>query len=356
MKDAEAALATIVRGDEALGQFHREHMRADGSGFSRLSTTSLVNWLLEYTLQAGPDTAVHDLEQYLCATSFQCVFTVGIKGVTTTEAVPLADGVRLLPHSADVASFELRNRPPASTAALTTLVDFPKVLVTPQDVQRSTSDAAETVMTEAYEKLHIARMCIAIMLNSRVVETVRVSDTAPAVPRSGGRSASTAIEPANVAIRALTRQDVENITNLHGRLTALPRKLKDRLVVALYRWHSLFLKSGVSADFFIDLGIGLESVFVSEKAPEIGYRLAVRGARLLGGTTAESRMHTAKVLTTLYHARSQAVHSGRLLRKIPTSVAPSAGHLAKDGEEFLRKAIITMIYRGRDDWDELVFA
>jgi hypothetical protein len=30
--------------------------------------------------------------------------------------------------------------------------------------------------------------------------------------------------------------------------------------------------------------------------------------------------------------------------------------LALDGEELLRRAIITMVYRGKDDWEELEFA
>lgn len=356
LKDAEVELAPLVREESVLEEFWSEKMRGSGSGVSRLSTTSLVNWLMERTLAVGADETISDLERYLTSATFPARFSIGIRGVTVQTPVYLAEGVELLPHSGDVVSFELRDRPAASTAALTIVSRFPKVTLTSEEGHATTSTLSEGASAKAFERLQIARMCIAIVVNSRVVETVHVSNTAPSVPSSGSRSGWTVAQPPNVPIRALAAHDSAAVIELHRHVTQLPGKLKDRLIVALHRWHSLFLDSGVGADFFIDLGIGLESVFVSEKAPEIGYRLAVRGARLLGGPTVASRTHMAKVLGTLYDARSQAVHSGRLLAKIPAEVAPSIGHLAMDGEELLRKASITMIYRGRDDWDELVFA
>jgi hypothetical protein len=268
----------------------------------------------------------------------------------------LAEGVELLPRTADVASMEPPDVPPTSTAVLTTVVDYPKVTLPSGNTAKLTSRTPETAAADAYGKLQVARMCIAVVLNIRIVETVRVSATLPHVPPSGGRSGSCIIHPPNVAIRTVNDSDMSRIVEFHTRLGALPRKLRDRLVVALHRWHALFLDSGVSADFFIDLGIGLESVFVSEKAPEIGYRLAIRGGRLLGGSTVESRKRMAKVLKTLYDARSHGVHHGRLLEKVPSDVAPSVPHLASYGEELLRDAIIAMVQRGKDEWEELEFA
>lgn len=356
LRVAEADLRTLLEQEEALHDFRDERMRADGNGFSRLSLTSLVNWMMDRGTESDDVDPVSELEDYLARDTFRCRFSLGIRGVAFLGARMLADDVELLPNSADVAAMEAGDAPAASTAVLTTVIDYPKVILPFANSARLASPTAQKAADNAYEKLQTARMCIAIILNTRIVETVRVTTTLPEVPRTGGRSASRIIHPPNVAIRTPDGGQSAQIADFHARLSALPRKLKDRLVVALHRWHALFLDAGVSADFFIDLGIGLESVFVSERAPEIGYRLAIRGARLLGGSTPESRARMAKMLKILYEARSRGVHHGRLLENVPCDVAPSVPHLALDGEELLRRAIITMVYRGKDDWEELEFA
>jgi Apea-like HEPN len=353
LKETEAALRGLLQNDPAVDEFQSEHMRADGHGHSRLSMTSLINWLLDRTKAAGPDEAVADLEDYANADTFSCRFSIGIRGVTTGPAIELADDIQLVSAAEDVSSFEPPGKPPMSTAVLTLVSQLPKITF-PSTETAQFKD--ERTADRAFERLQVARMCIAIGVNTRIVETIRTADTTPEVPKSGGRSAASAALPPNVPVRSLSIAEANAIVDLHRRLMNISGKLRDRLVVALHRWHALFLRNGVNADFFIDLGIGLESVFVSERGAEIGYRLAVRGARLLGGSTVASRTNMFRKLMTLYDARSRAVHAGRLLEKIPSAVAPTVGHLAMDGEELLRQAIIMMIYRGRDDWEELVFA
>jgi len=125
LKDAESTLTAIVNDEVALEDFCSERMRGDGSGFSRLSTTALVNWLMDRTLDVGPDTTISDLEQYLNSRTFPTRFSIGVRGVTVTAPIQMADGIDLLPHSDDVASFEPSDNPPTSTAALTLVVQFP---------------------------------------------------------------------------------------------------------------------------------------------------------------------------------------------------------------------------------------
>jgi hypothetical protein len=353
LNETEAALRGLLQDDPLVEEFQSEHMRADGHGHSRLSMTSLINWLMDRTKTVGPDQTAADLEDYANADTFPCRFSIGIRGVTIGTAIELADNVQLLSTAEDVASFEPAGKPPMSTAVLTLVSQLPKITFPSTETAQFTN---ERTADREFERLHVARMCIAIGLNTRIVETIRTADTTPDVPKSGGRSAASAAFPPNVPIRSLSTAEANAIVDLHCRLMTISGKLRDRLVVALHRWHALFLRNGVNADFFIDLGIGLESVFVSEKGAEIGYRLAVRGAHLLGGSTVASRTNMFRRLMTLYDARSRAVHAGRLLEKVPSAVAPTVGHLAMDGEELLRQAIIMMIYRGRDDWEELVFA
>lgn len=197
---------------------------------------------------------------------------------------------------------------------------------------------------------------MAIVLNSRVVETSGSAVPKASVPSSGSRSSwFAAAGVPNVPLRPFRTGEVEFLKDFHRRFTELPRDLKARMAVAIHRWHACFLHPAMSPDVFIDLGIGFESVFVSEKAPEIRYRQSIRGARLLAENSIAARARMSRILETVYDARSAAVHTGRIGRKIPADVAPSFGHLAMDAEELLRRAIITMVYRGRDDWHELEF-
>jgi hypothetical protein len=83
-------------------EFRAEDMRFGGHGLSRLSMTSLINWLMDRTMQAGPDETLIDIEKYLNAKTFPCRFAIGVRGVSISTAVQLADNVQLLPHSEDV--------------------------------------------------------------------------------------------------------------------------------------------------------------------------------------------------------------------------------------------------------------
>lgn len=353
MKDAEASIGGLLSGEQALEEFRSEYMRSTGAGASRLSMTSLVNWAMDRSIRGGPMETVADLERYVASPTMPVRFSIGVRGVIVDSPLTLSEGIELLPRSDDVSSFEPRGQAPNSTAVLTALVDFPRISAPANAPATPKHDPAAAASTAAFERLHLARFSIAIALHSRVVPTVSTALPIPSVPSSGSRSGSSVSQAPNVPLRPFRSGEMEFLRDFHARVVALPRSLRARLSVALHRWHDSFLHSGMGADVFIDLGIGFESVFVSDKAPEIRYRLALRGARLLGGETVESRARMRRILETLYDLRSEAVHQGRIVGKIPPVVAPSAGHLAMDGEELLRRAIIAMVYRGRDDWHEL---
>lgn len=233
-------------------------------------------------------------------------------------------------------------------------VPFPK-LIAPSLDSAIFSDG-NTEKTHALELLTEVRLSIGVCLDSVVLETVRTAGPDASVPPSGSRGASCSSIPGGVVVNELDARRMQQIQIFSQRLGALPSSLRDRLFVAMQRWHDSRLHYGPTPDLFIDVGVGLESVFLPEESTELKHRLAVRGGRLLGGATAESRIRMAKILETLYDARSHAVHKGRLLKKVKRDVAENVEHLAMISPVILRNSILAMIDRARDDWDTLVFA
>ena len=209
-----------------------------------------------------------------------------------------------------------------------------------------TNHRADTARLDAFQRLSVARTCVALAIDQRIVE----------VPEAAGYGGASEEYAPNVSVKALDDASLERAQSLHTRLLRLPRPLQDRLAVALHRWHSCYLRGGVTPDFFNDLGIGLECVFLQEESAELKHRLTVRAARLLGGATLQSRLDVAKIIGILYDARSRAVHRGGLLEKFKGPRPRDVCDLAFLEEYFLRQAILRMIDRGREDWDELVYS
>lgn len=350
-------LAEAIRADQQLVEFTGGYFRADGTGASALSLNALVSWLVFRTLEIGADKTFEDLARYVTGKTMPVRFALGVRGVAVSTSFEVTDGVLLAPPSDDIRGFGPRDDGQRSTAVLTLTVAFPK-LVSSQ-IDDSKFARSESTQRQAYERLSLARLIVALSLDSVVMESVRTAGPAESVPPAGGRGASTSWVPAGVQPTQLTPEHILQIKSLAGLVQRLDKSVRDRLAVAMQRWHDSRLHYSATPNLFIDVGIGLESVFLSEDSTsELKYRIAVRGGRLLGGTSVASRIRMSKVLGTLYDARSSAAHRGMLLpeRKIPKGVAENVEHLAMIGPVVLRNSILAMLHRGRDAWDELTFS
>jgi hypothetical protein len=349
-------LEALIREEPSLQEFHREYLREGGSGAGSVAVRTLVSWLASRVLAVGVEQTVQELETYATSATFPIRFLVGVRGVTLDRTVDLGGGVTLSNSSDDLDFLRSQGEPRPWTAALSTVVPFPKI-TRPFDPTTYTSDhRAESARVNAFEKLNVARMCVALAINSRVVEVTRSTRLLACVPEGFGYAGASAHHAPAVSETALDDAKLDAARSLHTRFVSLPKKLQNRLAVALHRWHACYLHDGITPDVFIDLGIGFECVFLSEESAELKHRLTVRAARLLGGVSLQSRLEVANVIGILYDARSRAVHRGVLLDKFRGERPRDVYDLAFLGEYFLRNAILRMIERGRDDWDELVLA
>lgn len=352
-----ANIEALLRNEPTLQEFSREDLRENGGGASRITIESLVSWLASRALTIGAEQAAEDLARYAIAKSFPIRFLVGLRGLTLDRSFDLGGGVTLANASEDLDFLRSQDKPRPWTTALSIVVEFPKITRTSDlNAPQPPDHRADSARVAAFERLNVARMCIAVAINERVVVVTRANRVLESVPEAGAYGGASEEHAPHISDKALDEIALQRARSLHTRLLTLPQPLQDRLAIALHRWHACYLHGGVTPDLFIDVGIGLECVFLPEESAELKNRLTVRAARLLGGSSIQSRMEVARVISILYDARSRAVHRGRLLDKFKGPRPQDVYDLAFLGDHFLREGILRMIDRGRDDWDELVFA
>jgi len=130
----------------------------------------------------------------------------------------------------------------------------------------------------------------------------------------------------------------------------LPDERKGALRVPMERLNSA-MRRKTSVDSAIDLGIALESVFLSGQRGGLTFTLRVRVARWLGSTP-EERRRLGEVAADLYRLRSKAVHGG----KVPDTVRgrPTA-RLLEEGYRITATAIVRLIVSDQPDWDTITY-
>jgi hypothetical protein len=102
-------------------------------------------------------------------------------------------------------------------------------------------------------------------------------------------------------------------------------------------------------DAAIDLGIALESIFLSDLAGDRGeltYRLKLRASKYLGRSLDEKK-ELFNIFGDLYLARSIAVHTGKLPEKIRKK---PINDLLNIGFDHTARAIRLVILNGQPDW------
>ena len=118
--------------------------------------------------------------------------------------------------------------------------------------------------------------------------------------------------------------------------------------IAAQRWSSSKQPSESLADRFIDLRIALESLYLSERGPELGFRLATHGAWHLGADAGERR-RCFLTLRDAYNAASTAVHKGEL------EATDERLRLLAEAQDLCRRGILERL--GEDtapDWNALI--
>ena len=147
---------------------------------------------------------------------------------------------------------------------------------------------------------------------------------------------------------SITEETAEAALSLYRDREALPSTTATRLDVAVDRWVRSQTDT-LLVDKFIDLGIALESLYLSDgNTSELRFRLALRAAWHLGASSSE-RVRLMQEFGDVYKLRSKAVHAGSVDDR-----ADTRGTLAS-AQQHCRRAIVKFITDGGfPEWDRLV--
>ena len=152
----------------------------------------------------------------------------------------------------------------------------------------------------------------------------------------------------------LTEDGLRDAQKLYRELAGLDRELREQLQIPIERWMSS-LEQWEPVDRTIDLGVGLESLYMSGIRDELRFRFALRAAWHLADGRAD-RIRLFDTFKKIYDLRSNAVHQGRLDRTVTIRDQTSkTSGFVKEAQELRRKAICKVIRSAkRPDWNELV--
>ena len=139
----------------------------------------------------------------------------------------------------------------------------------------------------------------------------------------------------------------------HGLLPELIR-LKDeneRFRVAMTRWMSAMSHEVQSVDRLIDLRIALEALYIDSNQGELGFRMALTGARHLG-VDLNDRKNIQRSLREFYGVSSEAIHAtaGKQFKNSQLETIEQATKLCRDG---ILKIIET---RNRPNWNDFLLS
>ena len=126
--------------------------------------------------------------------------------------------------------------------------------------------------------------------------------------------------------------------NLLGRTWAFVEELQRRIDadprfrIAVRRWEQFATPGASPEDRAVDLRIALESLYLNSDAGELGFRLAITGARHLGSSL-DKRREIRKTLGDFYGLASRIIHGTELnqVRNSDTESVKRASRVCCDG-------------------------
>ena len=126
--------------------------------------------------------------------------------------------------------------------------------------------------------------------------------------------------------------------NLLSRTWAFGEELQRRIDtdprfrIAVRRWEQSTTPGASPEDRAVDLRIALESLYLNSDAGELGFRLAITGARHLG-TSLEKRREIRRTLGDFYGLASRIIHGTELnqVRNSDTESVKRASRVCRDG-------------------------
>ncbi|MGE5512267.1 MAG: hypothetical protein ACM31O_13555, partial [Bacteroidota bacterium] len=332
--ESVAQLNAAVAADESLGHLRQGWLDRGPGGDGVIQNHMLPHVFVRDALDGkAVEESLASARSFAASEKSNVDTYFPVAGVDAVEAVPLKDGLTLVPWSQVPEGNGKRWFDDASNPARRTLGSSHFVTVRPTLAIRFTERGRKVLFAsraEAYpnEQLRLTEFRDQWELSADVMRCITATAVCPSAilgswadlddgfaNRLGG---SDYRYQANAMIDlrlARPHHAIDpKIADLFQRYIAIGGEVRDVLRISLDRL-ALALRESMLTDRAIDLGIALETMLLHNAGEadrgELRYRAAIRGATFLGGSS-EERLRTYNLLRDAYDLRSKAVHSGRI--------------------------------------------
>jgi hypothetical protein len=293
--------------------------------------------------------AVEDLQRYTVSRNVRFRTTIALSRVSVPSRLPLAEGMEIwpwkeLPRSYYVNSTEERaiHASPFAmpSAALIRWSEF-EVLHDDLPPSKLPPPIAKSDLFDSILCLTLVGPSVPIAL----ADWVEPDGWAPVA--SAGMGVGEA--PFGGRNYEFSTDAVAEASAICQRFLSLSDSRKQRLRIPMRRLNTAMHRR-TKEDSIIDIGIALESLFLTDLEPDRGeltFRLRLRGARYLSDAE-ERRRDLFALLGRLYGVRSEAVHVG--------TVSDQTGleGLLEDGFSIVAEAIRRFIAEGEPNWSAVL--
>ncbi len=321
-----------------------------------VSPEHLAAWLIERATKTTPNQAIADAEAFTSGEELEFLWVVPIDDIVPNRRVDLNDGLALVPWN-EVPESDEKQVLSVSLPAAGVFRLPPTAALVISDKWRITSRDPSITPSGAQPIPHFDRLTYA--LNAVACLTL-FGPSSPAIlsyyclfassvpllsptqtflsPRESWRRTEWREEWRSEAAEVIAAFESTASTRKHIRIAV------DRLNASL---RTLQL-----VDRAIDLGIALESTFLSDQNDdrgELGFRLRLRAARFLAAEPTE-RKRLTQLISKAYTVRSVAAHTGDL-PSVVRGMRPE--QIISETSTELARALRRLILVGTPDWDLL---
>ncbi len=361
-------IADCLQRDERVTSFS-DQLLVNGSSARGMRVADFHQWLVNRTLEGGPEAAIRELEHLLDGgTRYSFRSIAFVQGINVGEQEwELSDGVVLLPGSV-LPDCHLATRGvsdvflPAMTAGLVIRGVDDVAFISNSREDPSPELLASSERVEGYRRtLDFQRQCLAWASNSGIAPAGHLWEPEESFPLLGSINSAGHEDSWSIMRHSLVQMST-SIQEECNRFSELAKKCfpsNRHLAVSLRHWCRSVLRLD-PVERCLELGIAMESLLLGGKnnpQDELRFRIALRLAKLLGRDKSPDQMQVIfKTATDVYKLRSKAIHTGEL----PATISgygdgpASIGQCIQYGQGLVRDGLKARMEDPDRDWDELV--
>lgn len=332
-----------------------------GNSFCKTDLNLLSKWFLDRANSVGAEKVAEELDDFLKAEEIPGSEVLILNGIEINEEINLSDDIKLIPFlllpdslaKADYSEYQTdkimvpRSNFPPTAALICRNYSSPKfVMATPVlDSQK----VYESRLPELIDACNFLAL-IGPSAPTPIASWWEADECVPYSRKFFYGSSAFMYDLKNYSMYKYSDMDAKYATELYSYYVKLSRQSKDRLTIPLERLKTAICRIKLE-DKAIELGISMETTFLDENAGELGFRLSLYAARLLGETFDE-RKKIFDLTKYLYEHRSKSSHRGKIKHKKNNN---NSVHETIDfGIDTVSKALKFIIKNDWPSWERLI--